>query len=498
MFSRKATAMELLLYEHAEDAAPTDTVPLDPLLHRTGDIWHVQIDGSQSQHWYALRAKPGGRVVLDPYAGALCGVGDWDLRTPGIAKVQAGMPEFDWADDCRPGRPWRDTVIYETHVRGLTIHPSSGVAHPGQYLGVIEKIPYFQTLGVTALELMPVQEFAGWDTDRRDPISGRRVPNYWGYNPVALFAPKESYAGPGPPGRQLDAFRTMVRALHAAGIEVLLDVVLTHTAESGAGGPVFAFRGLDDDIFYIHTASGEYADYSGCGNSLNCNHPVVRGMLVDCLRHWVMHMHIDGFRFDLASILGRDERGTLVANPPVLEQIAEDPVPRGTKLIAEAWDAAGAFQVGSFPDVRWAEWNSFFRDDVRRFWRGDGGFTGRFATRLCGSADLYQRRQESPINSINYVTCHDGFTLNDLVSFAEKHNEANGASNQDGVAENWSDNNGQEGPTDDPAIETVRQRQVRNMLVSLLLSRGVLMLHGGDEFRRTQRGNIIRTVKTTR
>ena len=489
VFSRNATAMELLLYDRADDATPAEIVPLDPLRHRTGDVWHVWLDRTLSRHWYALRTEPGGPALLDPGAVALAGVGEWDLRAPGIAKALAGMPAFDWGDERRPARPWRDMVIYETHVRGLTIHPSSGVAHPGQYLGVAEKVPYLRELGITAIELMPVQEFSAWDADRRDPLSGRRLPNYWGYNPVGLFAPKESYAGPGLPGRQLDAFRTMVRALHAAGIEVLLDVVLTHTAEGGAGGPVFAFRGLDDDIYYIHAASGGYADYSGCGNSLNCNHPVVRGILVDCLRHWVMHMRIDGFRFDLASILGRDEQGALVANPPVLEQIAEDPVLRGTKLIAEAWDAGGAFQVGSFPGPRWAEWNSFFRDDVRRFWRGDAGFTGQFATRLCGSADLYQRPQESPVNSINYVTCHDGFTLNDLVSFAEKHNQANGEGDRDGMVENWSENNGIEGPTDDAAIEAVRQRQVRNMLATLLLSRGVPMLQGGDEFRRTQRGN---------
>jgi isoamylase len=282
----------------------------------------------------------------------------------------------------------------------------------------------------------------------------------------------------------------MVRALHKEGIEVILDVVFNHTAEGGGDGPTFSFRGLENSVYYMLGAEKRrYLDFTGCGNTLNCNHPVVRSLIIDCLRHWVVHYHVDGFRFDLASVLGRDSDGRLLANPPLLEQIAEDPLLRHVKLIAEAWDAGGAFQIGHFPGQRWAEWNCHFRDDVRRFWRGDPGMAGAFATRLAGSADLYQRNQETPLNSINFVTSHDGFTFNDLVSYTRKHNEANGEDNRDGAAENYSDNNGAEGPSDDPRIEAVRLRQIKNMLVSLFTSRGVPMLLGGDEFRRTQFGN---------
>jgi glycogen operon protein len=493
VFSRRAESVELLLFECADETEPTYSISLDPRHHRTGDIWHVTIGTEFSQRFYALRVNDG-PTLLDPYATALTNVGNWKMsdasrRDAGPRpKCVLAPSNFDWQGVLPPRHTWGETIIYEAHVRGLTVHPSSGAVFPGQYHGVVEKIPYFQSLGITALELMPVQDFSEHDTSRRDP-AGRILRNYWGYNPVSLFAPKESYAGDGPPGRHVDAFKTMVRELHRAGIEVILDVVFTHTAEGGAGGAPFSFRGLDDAVYYIHTPDGGYADYSGCGNALNCNHPVIRSMLVDCLRHWVIAMHIDGFRFDLASILGRDDHGALLTNPPVLEQIAEDPLLREVKLIAEAWDAGGAFQVGSFPGTRWAEWNSDFRDDVRRFWRGDPGFTGRFATRLCGSADLYQMRDESPVNSINYVTCHDGFTLADLVSYARKHNEANGEDNRDGPHENYSENNWAEGKTDNPRIETTRLRQIKNFLASLLLSRGVPMLLGGDEFRRSQSGN---------
>jgi glycogen operon protein len=381
-------------------------------------------------------------------------------------------------------------VIYETHVRGLTVHPSSVTSSPGTFLGVIEKIPYLRELGITAIELMPVQAFNTHEIDRNDSTSGGRLRNYWGYNPVALFAPHPGYAGDAVPGAALHAFKTMVLELHRAGIEVILDVVFNHTGEAGEGGPTYSFRGLDNVIYYMLSPDKRhYADYAGTGNTLNCNHPVVRSLIVDCLRYWVTHFHIDGFRFDLASILGRDPSGRPLSNPPLLEQIAEDPLLRDVKLIAEAWDLGGAFQVGSFPGQRWAEWNCHFRDDVRRFWRGDPGVTGAFATRLCGSADLYETNAETPLNSINFVTCHDGFTLNDLVSYTRKHNETNGEGNRDGVDENFSENNGVEGPTGDPEIEAIRLRQIRNTLASLLLSRGVPMILGGDEFRRTQHGN---------
>ena len=503
VFSRHATHMTLLLFGGDSDTEPEARIALDPRRHRTGDIWHARLTGDLRSKYYALQADgpqapaeghlfDRDRVLLDPYAGAVADpappVDSSSPPQPGGRCVIADQ-RFDWGDDTAPAHGWGDTIIYETHVRGLTIHPSSGARHPGQYLGVIEKIPYLRALGITALELMPVQAFHQAAIRRRNPETGETLRDYWGYNPVALFAPTASYASDVAPGEELAVFKTMVRELHRAGIEVILDVVFNHTAEGGRDGPTWSFRGLDNAIYYILTPEGEYADFTGCGNTLNCNHPVVRSMIVDCLRHWVMHCHVDGFRFDLASVLGRNARGNLLPNPPLLEQIAEDPILRNVKLIAEAWDAAGAFQVGRFPGRRWAEWNCHFRDDVRRFWRGDPGMTGAFATRLAGSSDLYREGGETPLNSVNFITSHDGFTLNDLVSYARKHNGANGEDNRDGLDENHSENNGIEGPTDDPQVEAMRLRQIKNMLTALLLSRGVPMLLGGDEFRRTQLGN---------
>lgn len=508
VFSRHARAVKVIIFDGG-DSMPIETIVLDPQYNRVGDIWHIRLSADVLGKSYAFRVEgpwapeQGHRfdsraLLLDPYALALAGSADWHNTAAMPLSAEASHPiysaralaanhEFDWQDDIAPQHSWSDTVIYEAHVRGLTIHPSSGVAHGGTYLGLVEKIPYLRKLGITAVELMPVQEYCEYEIGHH---TGKPVRNYWGYNPVALFAPKTSYASGNSVGAALAEFKTMVRELHRAGIEVILDVVFNHTAEGGEGGPTFSFRGLENSIYYIlHKETGRYIDYTGCGNTLNCNHPVVRSLIIDCLREWVSHFHVDGFRFDLASILGRDEEGKLLANPPLLEQIAEDPLLRNVKLIAEAWDLGGAFQVGHFPGHRWAEWNSEFRDDIRRFWRGDPGMTGAFATRLCGSADLYQSEGESPFNSINFVTCHDGFTLNDLVSYGRKHNEANGESNRDGRTENYSENNGAEGPNDDPSIEAVRQRQIKNFLLTLLVSRGVPMLLGGDEFRRTQQGN---------
>jgi isoamylase len=494
VFSRHATAMELLLFSDHDKA--TTVHSLDPSTNRTGDIWHVLVNGIAWNQSYSWRAHgpwvpksghrfDGRRILIDPNAPAL-------IRTPaasgGTSLTQSGVawhsvlvdPQFDWQGVPRPKRPWSETVIYETHVRGLTVHPSSGVLRPGGFLGVTDKIPYLRELGITAVELLPVQEF--------DSGPGKRQ-NYWGYDPLSFRAPKESYGSGTAPGCQVHEFKTMVRELHRAGIEVILDVVFNHTAEGGADGPTLGFRGLDNAMYYLLDGTGAYLDFTGCGNTVNCGHPVVWDHIIDCLRHWASDMQVDGFRFDLASVLGRDADGRLLDNPPLLERIAEDPILRDVKLIAEAWDAGGAFQVGQFPGRRWAEWNSHFRDDVRRYWRGDAGMRGAFASRLCGSADLYQHRDRAPINGINFVTCHDGFTLNDLVSYKDRHNEANGEENRDGPAEEFSANHGIEGETTDPAIEGLRSRQIRNMLATLLLSRGVPMLLGGDEFRRTQRGN---------
>jgi len=508
VFSRHATRMVLLLYEGVNAPSPCMKVDLEADHHRTGDVWHVRLHGDLRGMLYALQADGPStvdrghrfqpeRLLLDPYAASVSGDAGGrppaSPAEPGARTRRSVITDhwFDWQDEVRPRHPWNETVIYETHVRGLTVHPSSGAAHPGQFLGVIEKIPYLKRLGVTAVELMPVQAFDPYARGKHDPLTGAPVPNYWGYDPVALFAPMPGYASGSAPNAAVTEFKTMVRELHKAGIEVILDVVFNHTAEGGENGETYSFRGLDNAIYYVLSPDRRrYLDFTGCGNTLNCNHPVVRGMIVDCLRHWVVQMHVDGFRFDLASILGRDAEGKILPNPPLLEQIAEDPLLRDVKLIAEAWDAGGAFQVGEFPGTRWAEWNCHYRDDVRRFWRGDSGMTGRFATRLCGSADLYhQNGNGSPIKSINFITCHDGFTLNDLVSYATKHNEANGEGNLDGLTVNHSENNGAEGASEDQTIEAMRLRQIRNMLTSLFVSRGVPMLLGGDEFRRTQGGN---------
>lgn len=522
LFSRSATRVWLELYDRPEDDAPAMAIELDPERHRTGDMWHVWLKGATYGQLYAFRVdgpyQPAEghrfnrhRLLIDPYATALLGTSRWDwqraLAFNGDSpdrdlsfcpeenahwspKCLLADHRFEWGGDRPLKVGWPDTVIYETHVRGLTIHPSSGVTHPGTFLGVIEKIPYFRELGVTAVELMPVQEFNENELVVHNPLTGELLRNYWGYNTVAFFAPKESYGTGTSPGCQVGEFKTMVRELHKARIEVILDIVLNHTAEGDELGPTLNFRGIENRIYYMLKSDRRgYQNFSGCGNTLNCNHPVVRSYILDCLRHWVIEMHVDGFRFDLASVLGRDEQGDVLPNPPLLEAIAEDPILRDVKLIAEAWDAGGAYQVGSFPGLRWSEWNGRFRDDIRRFWRGEPGLVPLLATRLCGSADLYQGNRKVPMNSINFITCHDGFTLNDLVSYQQKHNEANGEQSRDGENVNFSHNYGTEGDTCDRTIESVRLRQIKNMLATLLISRGVPMILGGDEFRRTQRGN---------
>lgn len=500
VFSRHAKRVELLLYDEVSSELPAAVIDLSAPAHRTGDVWHAMVGGLGWGQAYAYRVfgswapQQGLRFngdieLLDPHALPV----RIDPRaSPDVHRYRSLLVDrdFDWQGTARPQRPWSETIVYETHVRGLTIDRSSGVAHPGTFLGVAEKLPYLLGLGVTAIELMPVQAFDDLRAMGRDPATGRPLHNYWGYDPIALFAPHPGYASQRDGGGEVREFKTMVRELHRHGVEIILDMVFTHTAEGGEHGPTFSFRGLDDGIYYMHGGDlRSYLDYSGCGNTLNCNHPIVRDYIIDCLRYWATDMQVDGFRFDLASILGRDERGKLTANAPLLERIAQDPVLRGVKLIAEAWDAGGAYQVGGFAGARWAEWNGRFRDDVRRFWRGDAGMAQLFAKRLGGSGDLYERSGKAPINSINFVTCHDGLTLNDLVSYTRKHNLANGEGNRDGTEENFSGNYGIEGESADPEIERMRVRQIKNLLATLALSRGVPMLLGGDEFRRTQHGN---------
>ncbi|MFD6984562.1 glycogen debranching protein, partial [Streptomyces sp. NPDC059956] len=398
------------------------------------------------------------------------------------------LQDFDWGDDTPLGIPAEDLVVYETHVRGFTRHPSSQVTAPGTFAGLREKIPYLKELGINCIELLPVFEFDESDNPRTNPETGEQLFDYWGYNTVSFFAPKAGYAATGRYGMQGDEFRTLIKDLHAAGIEVILDVVFNHTAEGNEHGPTISFKGLDNATYYMLTPEGYYFNFSGTGNTVNCNHPVVRNFVLDCLRHWVADYHIDGFRFDLAAILGRSPDGTPLPNPPLLELLAYDPVLRHTKLIAEAWDAGGLYEVGNFPAYgRWAEWNGKYRDTVRSFLKGDPGVTGELATRLAGSPDLYSSRGTSA--SVNFLTAHDGFSLADLVSYNDKHNEANGEGNNDGGNDNASWNCGAEGPTDDPEVAALRLRQMKNALAILFTSQGIPMLLSGDEVARTQQGN---------
>jgi isoamylase len=432
------------------------------------------------------------KILLDPYARAIGGREVWgrlpDPRNPAPLRSRLVYDDFDWEDDRHPRIPTEDLLIYEMHARGFTRHPSSGVRQPGTFAAIREKIPYLKELGVNCIELMPIFEFDEFDNVHRHPETGQPLMNYWGYSTVGFFAPKAGYAATGRLGMQADELKALVKELHRNGIEVILDVVFNHTAEGNEHGPTFSFRGLDNKTYYMLTPDGRYLNFSGCGNTLNCNHPVVRDMVVSCLRYWVSQYHIDGFRFDLASILGRDVNGVPLSNPPLLEALAHDPILAHCKLIAEAWDAAGLYQVGNFPSYgRWAEWNGRFRDCARRFLKGDAGQVHEMAQRLVGSPDLYADR--GPSASVNFVTCHDGFTLWDLVSYNDKQNEANGESNRDGHNDNASWNCGVEGPTDDPAVHALRLRQAKNAVAMLMLSQGVPMLLMGDEFGRTQRGN---------
>ncbi|HUW69772.1 MAG TPA: glycogen debranching protein GlgX [bacterium] len=523
VFSRHATSVLLCLYAKPDDGVPIFEYRLDPRQNRTGDIWHVLVEGIGPGALYAWRAdgpympqngyrfNPN-KILIDPYAKALsCGQswGTGASRGYDPAAPQADlsfsrlddaaiMPKcividddaFDWQGDRPLNLPLRHCVVYETHVRGLTAQLNQPSRHPGTYAGIVDAIPYFKDLGITSIELLPVQEFDDQENPRKDPRTGKKLSQYWGYSTLAFFAPKARYAAAGCHGEQVVEFKTMVRELHKAGIELILDVVFNHTGEGSELGPTLSFRGLDNTIWYmLDEDPRRYKNYSGCGNTLNCNHPVVRSFIVECLHYWVVDMHVDGFRFDLGSILGRDQKGRLLENPPVIEQIAEDPILRQTKIIAEAWDAGGAYQVGGFPGGRWAEWNDRYRDDVRRFWRGDEGTVAAIATRLTGSSDLYLRDGRKPFHSINYITSHDGFTLRDLVSYNGKHNERNGEKNRDGHDSNFSYNHGHEGPSTDPAMELLRLRQQKNFIGTLLLSIGTPMLLGGDECGRTQRGN---------
>jgi glycogen operon protein len=505
VITRHATSVTLVVLPESGRGAPLAEFPLDPRTNRTGDHWHVRVDGLPEVFCYGWRVDgPKGkdhrfdptRLLLDPSAGTLSNGVVWgrpaepDPERTTRRSLFTPHHAYDWADDAHLHTRPEDSVIYELHVRGFTVHPTSGVQHPGTFRGLTEKIDYLKWLGVTAVELLPVFEFDECDCPFTDPTTGKRLVNFWGYNPIAFSAPKASFAASAPSRGQDDEFRDLVKACHAAGIEVILDVVFNHTGEGDDRGRAYHFRGLDNELYYLLDDDGRYLNYSGCGNTVNCNHPVVREQILTCLRYWVTDMHVDGFRFDLASVLGRDRTGQIIPNPPAVEMIADDGILAGTKLIAEPWDAGGAYQVGRFPfGHRWSEWNDRFRDDVRRFWRGDPGFAGLVASRMAGSADVFGGNGRGPRHSVNFVTSHDGFTLADLVSYNEKHNEANGEGNRDGHNDNCSWNSGAEGDTTDKRVLKLRQRRAKSLAATLLLAQGTPMILAGDEMLRTQQGN---------
>lgn len=431
-------------------------------------------------------------VLLDPYSRAVTGQRKWGEKPEGGKdfeyRARVVKSSFDWGNIKQLEQPFEDLVIYETHVRGYTKDKSSGVSAPGTFAGLKDKIPYLKDLGINAVELMPIFEFDEMESAR--VVDGVQLYNYWGYNTVSFFAPNTSYAFNEEHNHEGDELKSLIKALKENGIEVILDVVFNHTAEGNEMGPCFSFKGIDNNVYYMLTPDAHYYNFSGCGNVMNCNHPVVRSFIIDCLRHWAIEYRVDGFRFDLASILGRDQNGAPMANPPILESLAFDPVLGKMKLIAEAWDAGGLYQVGSFPSWnRWAEWNGRYRDDMRSFLKGDDGMAGNAITRITGSRDLYSPESRGHKASVNFMTCHDGFTLYDLYSYNEKHNEKNGWNNTDGDNNGHSWNCGAEGETDDPNVNGLRRRLIKNAFAALLCSRGPAMFFAGDEFCNTQFGN---------
>jgi glycogen operon protein len=509
IFSKNATSVELLLFDKHDDPEPIQIIQLNPKINQTFFFWHVfvrglkhgaayayRIDGPQNLHGAGHRFNKN-KVLIDPYAKSnsdalwnrIDALGTKDNLATSMRSVVIDISDYDWEDDSPLRRPMSETIIYEVHVGGFTKSPSSGCKHTGTFSGIIDKIPYLQELGITAVELLPIFDFDEKETFRE--VDGKPLTDYWGYNPHSFFAPEVSYCTAPEERSPIREFRDMVKALHKAGIEVILDVVFNHTNEGNHEGPTINFKGIDNSIYYhlVPFDKQYYMDYSGCGNTVNCNHPMVDKLIVECLEFWVKEMHVDGFRFDEASILVRDQDGTPMSQPPVIWHIETSETLSDTKLIAEAWDAAGLYQIGYYPGYRCAEWNGLFRDDIRRFVKGEPGVVEAVASRIAGSADLYESSGHLPINSVNFITCHDGFTLNDLVSYNEKHNEANGENNRDGINDNLSWNCGEEGETDNPEIDALRRRQIKNFATILLLSQGIPMILAGDEVRRTQKGN---------
>ena len=504
IYSSYAKSCTLVLF-NKHSTEPFAEIPF-PDKYRIGNVFSIivfdldyenieygyRMDGPfnpREGHWFDKS-----KILLDPYARSIGGRDVWGV-TPDWNNIyqhrsRIGFDDFDWEDDHPLEIPPEDLIIYEMHVRSFTRHPSSQAEYPGTFAAIREKIPYLKELGINCIELMPIFEFDEFENSRINPVTGELLLNYWGYSSVGFFAPKAGYAATSEFGMQVDEFKELVKELHKNGIEVILDVVFNHTAEGNEYGPTISFRGIDNKTYYMLTHDGYYFNFSGCGNTLNCNNPIVRSMVLHCLRYWAAEYHIDGFRFDLASILGRNPWGEPLTNPPLLEILAFDPILAKCKLIAEAWDSGGLYQVGSFHGFgRWAEWNGRYRDAIRKFIKGDSGMVGDVAQRLQGSPDLYAWAGRGPATSINFITCHDGFTLADLVSYNWKHNEANGEHNQDGTNDNYSWNCDWEGPTDDLEINALRQRQMKNAVAVLMVSQGVPMVLMGDEIGRTQQGN---------
>ncbi len=469
-------------------SSESDEKGVELSLFQTGDIWHGEVNASLvgKEYTYLVKRKWCEWELLDPYAKLVAGPKSWRSKEQYRPRGVIAHSSFDWEDVSPPRHRFSNLVIYEAHVRGFTADPSSGVTHPGTYLGLIEKIPYLKQLGINAIELLPCQEFWEGEYQKVNPETNESLCNYWGYSTVNYFSPMSRYASD--PSLAIDEFKMMVRELHRAGIEVILDVVYNHTAEGDASGPTISFRGFDPH-YYLLSSNGDQLNFSGCGNTFNCNYPVAQDLILDSLRYWHSEMGVDGFRFDLASILGRGEGGVPLSLSPLIDRLSRDPLLRDAKLVAEAWDAGGLYQVGNFyPQYgRWSEWNGKYRDTVRRFIKGDLGQAGALGSAVCGSEELYSGRH--PSCSVNFITAHDGFSLRDLVTYHDKHNEANGEESRDGCNENESWNCGVEGETDEPHIIALRDRQIRNFLSVLLLSQGVPMLHMGDEYGHTKNGN---------
>lgn len=483
---------ELTLCIQDSDASKWHELVLDPTTNRTGDVWHILVKGISAPVTYNYRARNFSDRLLnltDPYARILAGKEKWGSTSRQQASVMEET-EFDWENDKPPMIPMQDCIIYELHTRGFTAHPSSGAKAPGTFSALTEKIPYFKELGINCVELLPITEFNETEHTRTSP-SGKNLVNFWGYDPISFFAVKAGYAAGHLPGSAITEFKTMVREFHKAGIEIILDVVYNHTGEGDGEAYFHNLRGLAVSTYYMMDRDQrKLLNFTGCGNTVNTNHPVASDLILAALRYWVTEMHVDGFRFDLASILCRGEDGTPLDAPPIIERITKDPVLAQSKLIAEAWDAAGLYQVGSFPAYgRWAEWNGRFRDDLRRYIKGDAGMAPSVATRIAGNADLYRSNSRRPFHSINFITCHDGFTMADLVSYNHKHNVENGEKNRDGTEHNFSWNCGHEGPTNEDRINKLRLKQIKNFFAMILTAQGVPMLLAGDEFGRSQQGN---------